>query len=414
MPVPPHGSRQTRKELFRLLAAALLFFSLWIGLHLLEPQPIGSRDRYLLQAPPPGSSAGVAKKPSRSPASMAPGNYASETSREANALLPGTEVVKVGLFVDSLHNLNLEAPMFTGNGYLWMRWGAGLQRKLEELSLSPLELLGFINQAETWDGGLRPIGAAPQLLANGEYYQLFWFSGKFYIGKLDLRKYPFFSVHLPIAVEVNNDEDNRFPFNRLRILPDQSNSGIGRQADLTGFITRGWQMEEYRHVYETNFGVSDDPGRAATAYSQMVFQASYERSIRASFWSLIQPLLVVMAIVIVAPSLSSSFWDVRIAIPATAVLTLVFMQASYKATIPELPYLTFIDKIYVIAYVVCLACYGLFVWGGNRLEAVEALEGEEGRRSMVRLINRVDSRFQKITLISVLVASVLAWFIHLA
>jgi hypothetical protein len=33
---------------------------------------------------------------------------------------------------------------------------------------------------------------------------------------------------------------------------------------------------------------------------------------------------------------------------------------------------------------------------------------------VVRLINRVDSRFQKITLISVLVASVLAWFIHLA
>ena len=47
-------------------------------------------------------------------------------------------------------------------------------------------------------------------------------------------------------------------------------------------------------------------------------------------------------------------------------------------------------------------------------QAVEALEGEEGRRSMLRLINRVDSRFQKITLISVLVASVLAWFIHLA
>ncbi|MFN5220171.1 MAG: hypothetical protein ACK5FE_04580, partial [Cyanobacteriota bacterium] len=275
-------------------------------MRLLEPQPIGSRDRYVLQTPPPGVV--VSKKASRSPASLAPGNYASETGKEAIALQPDTEVVKVGLFVDSLHNLDLEAPMFTGNGYLWMRWSPGLQRKLEELSLSPLELLGFINQAETWEGGLRPIGAAPQLLDNGEYYQLFWYSAKFYIGKLDLRKYPFFSVHLPIAVEVNDDNDNRFPFERMRIVPDQANSGIGRQADLTGFITQGWQMEEYRHVYETNFGVSDDPARASSSYSQLVFQASYERSIRASFWSLIQPLLVVMAIVIVAPSLSSSFW----------------------------------------------------------------------------------------------------------
>jgi len=409
MPVPPHGSRLTRKELFRVLSGAILFLSFWIGMHQLEPHPIGSRDRYLFQTPPSGVVA--PNKPSRSPASMAPGNYASETRKEAIALQPDTEVVKVGLFVDSLHNLDLEAPMFTGNGYFWMRWAPSLQSKLKALSLSPLELLGFINQAETWDGGLRPIGAAPQLLPNGNYYQLFWFSAKFYVSKLDLRKYPFFSVHLPIAVEVNDDEDNRFQFERLRIVPDQANSGIGRQADLTGFITRGWQLEEYRHVYETNFGVSDDPARASIAYSQLVFQASYERSIRASFWSLIQPLMVVMAIVIVAPSLSSSFWDVRIAIPATAVLTLVFMQASYKATIPELPYLTFIDKIYVIAYVVCLACYGLFVWGGNRLEAAE---GEEARRSMVRLINRVDIRFQKITVISVLVASVLAWYIQLA
>ena len=409
MSVPPHGSRLTRKELFRVLSGAFLFLSFWIGLYLLEPHPISSRDRYLLQTPPPG--VGVSKKSSRSPAWMAPGNYASERGKEAIALQPDTEVVKVGLFMDSVHNLNLEAPMFTGNGYLWMRWSPDLQRKLKALSISPKELLGFINQAETWDGGLRPIGEAPQLLDNGEYYQLFWFSGKFYVSKLDLRNYPFYSVHLPIAVEVNDDDNNQLPFNHLRILPDQANSGIGRQADLTGFITQGWQMEEYKHVYETNFGVSDDPTRASIAYSQLVFQASYERSIRASFWTLIQPLLVVMAIVIVAPSLSSSFWDVRIAIPATAVLTLVFMQASYKATIPELPYLTFIDKLYVIAYVVCLACYGLFVWGGNRLEAAE---GEEGRRSMVRLINRVDSLFQIITLISMLVASVLAWFIHLA
>ena len=409
MSVPPHGPRQTRKELFRVFSGAILFLSFFIGLRLLEPQPISSRDRYVLQTPPPGVV--VSKKSSRSPASMAPGNYASEIGKEATALRPDTEVVKVGLFVDSLHNLDLEAPMVTGNGYMWMRWGPSLQRKLKALSISPLELLGFINQAENWNGGLRPIGSATLLLPNGDYYQLFSFEAKFYVSNLDLRNYPFFSVHLPIAVEVNEDNANQLDFNRLRILPDEANSGIGRQADLTGFITRGWQMEEYRHVYETNFGVSDDPARASSAYSQLVFQASYERSIRASFWSLIQPLLVVMAIVIVAPSLSSSFWDVRIAIPATAVLTLVFMQASYKATIPQLPYLTFIDKIYAIAYVVCLACYGLFVWGGNRLEAAE---GEEERRSVVRLINRVDSRFQNITLISVLVASVLAWFIHLA
>jgi hypothetical protein len=39
MPVPPHGSRLTRKELFRVFSGAILFLSFWIGLRLLEPQP---------------------------------------------------------------------------------------------------------------------------------------------------------------------------------------------------------------------------------------------------------------------------------------------------------------------------------------------------------------------------------------
>ena len=177
MPVPPHGPRLTRKELFQVLSGAILFLSFWIGLHLLEPHPIGSRDRYLLQTPPPGEV--VPKKPSRSPASMAQGNYSSETGNEAIPLQPDTEVVKVGLFVDSLHNLDLEAPMFTGNGYIWMRWSPDLQRKLEDLSLSPLELLGFINQAETWDGGLRPIGSAPQSWTTGSFTNSSGFRGNF-------------------------------------------------------------------------------------------------------------------------------------------------------------------------------------------------------------------------------------------
>jgi len=165
MSVPPHGSRLTRKELFRVLSGAILFLSFWIGLYLLEPHPISSRDRYLLQTPPPG--VGVSKKSSRSPAWMAPGNYASERGKEAIALRPDTEVVKVGLFVDSVHNLDLEAPMFTGNGYLWMRWGPDLQRKLKALSISPLELLGFINQAETWDGGCTPSERLPSCCPMG-------------------------------------------------------------------------------------------------------------------------------------------------------------------------------------------------------------------------------------------------------
>ena len=87
--------------------------------------------------------------------------------------------------------------------------------------------------------------------------------------------------------------------------------------------------------------------------------------------TLFQPLAVVMATVIFCPSLSSRFWDIRIAFPATAILTLVFLQQSYRATLPELPFLTFIDRIYVICCVLCLTCFLLFVWAANRLQSAD-------------------------------------------
>ena len=103
------------------------------------------------------------------------------------------------------------------------------------------------------------------------------------------------------------------------------------------------------------------------SYSQVLFDVAYARSVKASIWSLFQPLMVVMAIVILSPSLSSRLWDVRIALPATAVLTLVFLQGTYKGMLPQLPYLTFIDRIYSLAYAICLACFALYVWAANRL-----------------------------------------------
>jgi hypothetical protein len=45
-----------------------------------------------------------------------------------------------------------------------------------------------------------------------------------------------------------------------------------------------------------------------------------------------------------------SLIEVRLAAPATALLSLVFLQQSYTSTLPELGSLVLLDKIYVLAY----------------------------------------------------------------
>jgi hypothetical protein len=50
-----------------------------------------------------------------------------------------------------------------------------------------------------------------------------------------------------------------------------------------------------------------------------------------------------MGIVRLAPSLEGQLGDTRLSIPSTGMLTLIFMQQTYKASLPPLDYLNFLD-----------------------------------------------------------------------
>lgn len=278
--------------------------------------------------------------------------------------------------------------------------------------MDPGHLLTFVNSVEGWDGRMWPVGETPLQLANGDYYQLINFSTKLSIEQLGLRHYPFQRMHLPIEVEIN-DETDQFRFENLRLIVDRVDSGVGHSIDVNGFITRGWSMAEFRHIYASDFGLRNDNSstRHAVSYSQILFDVAYARSVKASVWSLFQPLVVVMAIVILSPSLSSRLWEVRIALPATAVLTLVFLQASYRSMLPQLPYLTFIDRIYSLAYAICLACFALYVWAANRLNHAMPHMGAEERSLIEAEINRVDRSFQLLCLLTLSLGAIVCWLI---
>jgi hypothetical protein len=186
---------------------------------------------------------------------------------------------------------------------------------------------------------------------------------------------------------------------------------VGHAIDVNGFITRGWSMGEFRHIYDSDFGLREGSrARPETvSYSQILFDVMYARSVKASVWSLFQPLVVVMAIVILSPSLSSRLWDVRIALPATAVLTLVFLQGSYRTVLPQLPYLTFIDRIYSLAYAICLACFALYVWAANRINHAIPHGTAEQRAAIEAEIKQVDRRFQLLCLLTLSLGSLLCW-----
>jgi hypothetical protein len=208
-------------------------------------------------------------------------------------------------------------------------------------------------------------------LPDGRYYQLFTYQGSFYVDHVDYRRFPFMRISLPLALEVN-DVEGTLDYDNLRLVPELKDSGLGIYADITGLLIQGWSIAEYRHHYATNFGL----GGAEDDYSQVIFDVAYGTSAWSSFWRLLLPLSVVMAMVLLVSKLRNDLQDVRSTLPVTILLTLVFLQQSYRSTLPDLPYLSFLDQVYVVAYMLTLIAFVLVIWIGRRYSELESVAAQ--------------------------------------
>jgi hypothetical protein len=188
----------------------------------------------------------------------------------------------------------------------------------------------------------------------------------------------------------------------VRLQPADTTSPLtGDYSELAGYALRRNWIVEGQNSYEL-IGP-----RQKEVYSQLAFRVAYGSQPWASFMKWILPLLIVMSIVLLAPSLESSLGEMRLAIPSTALLTLVFLQQTYKAELPTTPYLTFLDELYAYSYLVAVGLFILFLWASNRMES----SSPEQRQSVQRSINRIDTYCQWGALLGFGLVALLAWFV---
>lgn len=314
---------------------------------------------------------------------------------------PDAPQLRVGLLMKNIYNLQLESQTFSADGWYWLEWGEDLQRILRERNLQPAQLVEFSNQVEAWDAQIEQETADAQPLADGSRYQLFRFSARFYIDTLDERHSPFETVVLPVVIEPRPEA---FALSRDAVLlkPASALTPLtGDYSELAGYaLMRNWIVEG-QNTYQLI-----GPHRR-DVYSQLSFRVAYRSEPWASFMKWILPLLIVMSIVLLAPSLESSLGEIRLAIPSTALLTLVFLQQTYKAELPSTPYLTFLDELYAYSYLVAVGLFGLFLWGSNRMES----SSPEQLPDVKRTINRIDTVCQWGALLGFAAVALLAWYL---
>jgi len=293
--------------------------------------------------------------------------------------------VRVALRLQDLRGLELSTKTFKAQGQVLMEWDAGLQARLQASDLDAARLVRFVNQVEGWNSIFEPTGPAQEDAApegsgagadggaegRGRFSQTFRFEGLFYVNDFDLHSAPFLNVSLPLILEV---ADDRLALEADGVLLEplkDSARQTGRGVAMAGFDLEGSAVEAALHRSDNPF----HPGRVQT-FSRAVLRLDYRTDRVASALRWILPLVLVMAVVLLAPSLDSGRDDLSFGLPSAGLLTLVVLQEGYQSQVPSTPYLTFLDQLYAYSYGVAVGVFLLFVWGGN-LRA-RAVEGETG------------------------------------
>jgi hypothetical protein len=275
-------------------------------------------------------------------------------------------------------------------------------------ALAPEKWLNWINQLDGWDFKLEPITPHPIRLANGMDHQSFRYAGQFYVDQLNFRRYPFQTIHLPLVLELNETLPQSGP-QGLRLVPDNTDSGVGGYIDIMGYKTTGFRITRQLHEYSSDFGLPNTLRRDQHYKSEQIgFEVSYQQSPNAALLTLFLPLCVIMSLVLFSPLLSASLWEIRLGIPPTALLTLIFLQQSYRDKLPDLPYATYMDLVYNACYVVNLILFSYFLWSSNRVQ--QAAETE-----LAAVTDRIDAidRYFQLGLTSFLVVITAANWIFL-
>jgi hypothetical protein len=313
--------------------------------------------------------------------------------------------IQIGVYIDNIYMLSISNKTFEANGWIWLTWPQKSEDFFQARKLTPNKWLNFVNQIDNWDFKLEQIYENPIKLKNGHYRQGLKFSGHFYIKNISFHKFPFETLKIPLVFELadfsNINNDNIY---NMHLVPDKSSSGIGSYIDLTGYKTTAFNVLSKMHIYSSNYG-STVPDAPAIHTYQAIFETTYKQSINAALLTYFLPLLIVMALVLSSPMLSSSLWDVRLSVPPTALLSLIFLQLGYRENLPDLSYITFIDIIYNICYLTILLMFGFFLWGSNKINLAPDAEKE----SLIDKIDLMDKRFQRYVILGLIILITMNW-----
>lgn len=312
---------------------------------------------------------------------------------------PGTTVpsgpseVVVGVYINDIQDLNLQAYTYTMDFYVWMRW--------TNPDLDPPATFEPMNPSESWGLIVTPLYDEPQKMPDGSFYMQTRYQGKFN-NKMPLADYPFDTQEL-----VMEFEDTQSGADQLTFVPDDPAVVLNQEVVLPGYRIGEPFMEIVNKDYPTTFG--DLRVSQPTPFSRVTVTVPVTRPALAYAIKIIFPIFLVAITGSFVFFIASNLVESRIGMAITALLTLVALQFTANAALPQVDYLMMIDALYVISYVFVIFALGVSVWNSRRAHKAEVA----GVRLDYDTVDKHDKRLAMLSigLYAISVAAVCVYFL---
>jgi hypothetical protein len=265
------------------------------------------------------------------------------TSAPAPAVPGKPSEVKIGLYINDIQSIDLHDYSFVGDVYVWFR--------SSDSTIDPGKTFEWMNMVAPDDHVQTAIYETPQPQPDGSLYQVFRHQGPF-AAKFSVKTYPFDAHQLTIEIE-----DQEFDAGRLVYSVDQV--AMNPEIELPGFIIGKPQLTVVNRPYPTAFGDLSAPDPAP--YSRAIVSIPISRPMLSGITKSLLPVFIVVLVAAAALLLSPEHIEARVGLSITALLTLVALQFSAQAGLPDVGYLLMLDQVYLASYGFVLLVVGLLV-----------------------------------------------------
>lgn len=265
-------------------------------------------------------------------------------------------VIELGLYIDNLYNLDLKSMSFKARGWLWYNW-TKLPMIDGEINSGQMGLfdLNFIDETSV-NQVISSKENIPYTSNSGveSFENDTSFDATLSASSLDLRKFPFDKQVLQILVTdpVHTSQQLIYKVKQFRLPPSRFN--------MPAYKLNGINFAEEFRIYTSNFfdesNVSIDNG-SPEVQSQASFNISISRNTLTSLLEYVAPVVLVTFMTLSLVRLGKDYWEVKLQTASAAILSLIFLQNSFKQGLPTLSYLTCMDIIFLFAYLICILTF---------------------------------------------------------